>query len=145
MCRIAASVGHVNCRSVAFSKPRLQRRAPGDLGGRRRRADICGIGRLGLGGHLRDGGREFWAQLLCLIVTHRADLRGVRVDLGAVDRDRTDHGGTVQRTYADMWKVLEKLMDLGPKPLGTQRPETRRGPTPADRATCFWELSGWCR
>lgn len=43
------------------------------------------------------------------------------------------HSGTMQRADADMRKVLEKLMELGAKPLGTQSPEeTRRGPTPAD-------------
>ena len=43
------------------------------------------------------------------------------------------HSGTMQRADADMRQVLEKLLALGAKPLGTQSPEeTRRGPTPAD-------------
>lgn len=41
--------------------------------------------------------------------------------------------GTLQRADADMRRVIEKLMQLGAKPLGTQSVEdTRRGPTPAD-------------
>ena len=41
--------------------------------------------------------------------------------------------GTLQRSDADMRRVIEKLTQLGAKPLGTQSvEETRRGPTPAD-------------
>jgi acetyl esterase len=41
--------------------------------------------------------------------------------------------GTLQRADADMRRVIEKLMQLGAKPIGTQSvEETRRGPSPAD-------------
>ena len=41
--------------------------------------------------------------------------------------------GTLQRADADMRRVIEKLMKLGAKPIGTQSvEETRRGPSPAD-------------
>ena len=45
----------------------------------------------------------------------------------------TQDSGTRQRADADMRRVLEKLKQLGAKPLGTQTvEETRRGPSPAD-------------
>ena len=45
----------------------------------------------------------------------------------------TQDSGTMQRADADMRRVLEKLTQLGGKPLGTQTvEETRRGPSPAD-------------
>ena len=41
--------------------------------------------------------------------------------------------GTLRRANADMRRVIEKLMQLGAKPIGTQSvEETRRGPSPAD-------------
>ena len=41
--------------------------------------------------------------------------------------------GTLQRADADMRRVIEKLMQSGAKPIGTQSvEETRRGPSPAD-------------
>ena len=41
--------------------------------------------------------------------------------------------GTIQRADPDMRRVIEKLVQLGAKPLGTQTvEETRRGPSPAD-------------
>ncbi len=46
---------------------------------------------------------------------------------------KPDDSGTMQRSSKDMQRVLEKLMQLGAKPIGTQSvEETRRGPTPAD-------------
>ena len=55
-------------------------------------------------------------------------------------RAATDNGpraamdsGTIQRASPDMRRVIEKLLQLGAKPLGTQSvQETRQGPTPAD-------------
>jgi acetyl esterase len=45
----------------------------------------------------------------------------------------SDHSGTMQRADRDMRQVLQKLQDLGAKPIGTQSVEdTRKGPTPAD-------------
>ena len=45
----------------------------------------------------------------------------------------TQDSGTLRRADADMRRVIEKLMQLGAKPLGTQTvEETRRGPSPAD-------------
>ena len=45
----------------------------------------------------------------------------------------TQDSGTLRRADADMRRVIEKLMQLGAKPLGTQSvEETRRGPSPAD-------------
>ncbi len=47
----------------------------------------------------------------------------------------TQDSGTLQRADADMRRVIEKLMQLGAKPIGTQSvEETRRGPSPADAA-----------
>lgn len=44
-----------------------------------------------------------------------------------------ENSGTLQRADPDMRRVLEKLSQLGAKPLGTQSvEETRAGPTPAD-------------
>ena len=44
-----------------------------------------------------------------------------------------DDSGTIKRANPDMRQVLEKLMQLGAKPLGSQTPEeTRQGPSPAD-------------
>ena len=44
-----------------------------------------------------------------------------------------ENSGTLQRADADMRRVVEKLLQLGAKPIGTQSvEETRRGPTPAD-------------
>lgn len=44
-----------------------------------------------------------------------------------------DDSGTMKRADKPMRQVLEKLMELGAKPLGTQSvEETRKGPTPAD-------------
>ena len=46
---------------------------------------------------------------------------------------KADDSGTMQRADKDMKRVLEKLLALGAKPLGTQSvEETRKGPTPAD-------------
>ena len=45
----------------------------------------------------------------------------------------TQDSGTLKRANADMRRVLEKLIQLGAKPIGTQTvEETRRGPSPAD-------------
>ena len=60
---------------------------------------------------------------------------GAALALGGMPRAQTapDASGTLQRANADMRLVIEKLMQLGAKPLGTQSvEETRRGPTPAD-------------
>lgn len=44
-----------------------------------------------------------------------------------------ENSGTLQRADADMRRVIEKLVQLGANPLGTQSvEETRRGPAPAD-------------
>ncbi len=44
-----------------------------------------------------------------------------------------ENSGTLTRSDADMRRVIEKLVQLGAKPIGTQSvEETRRGPTPAD-------------
>ena len=46
---------------------------------------------------------------------------------------KSDDSGTMQRANKEMKRVLQKLKDLGAKPLGTQSAvETRKGPTPAD-------------
>lgn len=45
----------------------------------------------------------------------------------------TDDSGTMQRADKDMKRVLQKLLQLGAKPIGTQSvAQTRQGPTPAD-------------
>lgn len=45
----------------------------------------------------------------------------------------TENSGTLQRSDAEMRRVIEKLVQLGAQPIGTQSVEaTRRGPTPAD-------------
>ncbi len=67
---------------------RLERLAPGDLGRQRLRVDVLGIGRLGLGGQRGDVGRELRPQRPRPIVPQRADLRGIGIDLGPVDRHR---------------------------------------------------------
>lgn len=44
-----------------------------------------------------------------------------------------ENSGTLQRADADMRRLIEKLVQLGARPLGTQSVEdTRRGTTPAD-------------
>ncbi len=44
-----------------------------------------------------------------------------------------ENSGTLQRADADMRRVIEKLLQLGAKPIGSQSVEaTRTGPTPAD-------------
>ena len=46
---------------------------------------------------------------------------------------KVDDSGTMERADKDMKRVLEKLLHLGAKPIGTQSvAETRQGPTPAD-------------
>lgn len=46
---------------------------------------------------------------------------------------KADDSGTMQRANKDMKRVLEKLQQLGAKPIGTQSvADTRKGPTPAD-------------
>ena len=46
---------------------------------------------------------------------------------------KSDDSGTMQRADKDMKRVLEKLLQLGAKPIGSQSVEdTRKGPTPAD-------------
>jgi hypothetical protein len=46
---------------------------------------------------------------------------------------KAEDSGTMQRSNKDMKRVLEKLQQLGAKPIGTQSvAETRQGPTPAD-------------
>lgn len=51
--------------------------------------------------------------------------------------------GTMQRADTDMRRVLEKLMQLGAKPLGTQSvEETRRGPSPSDAVKALLRDSG---
>jgi acetyl esterase len=51
--------------------------------------------------------------------------------------------GTMQRSDADMRRVIEKLMQLGAKPLGTQSvEETRRGPSPADAVKAILKDQG---
>ena len=50
---------------------------------------------------------------------------------------------TLQRANADMRRVLEKLQELGAKPIGTQSvEETRKGPTPADAVKAVLKEQG---
>jgi len=54
-----------------------------------------------------------------------------------------DHSGTMQRADKDMRQVLQKLQELGAKPLGTQSvEETRKGPTPADAVAALLKDEG---
>lgn len=54
-----------------------------------------------------------------------------------------EFSGTLQRADPDMRRVIEKLVALGAKPLGTQSVEdTRRGPTPADAVTALLREQG---
>jgi acetyl esterase len=62
-------------------------------------------------------------------------------------QQRAQHGaensGTMQRADRDMRQVLQKLQELGAKPLGTQSvEETRKGPTPADAMTALLKDQG---
>src|SRR4051794_10086137 len=54
-----------------------------------------------------------------------------------------DDSGTMKRSDKPMRQVLEKLMELGAKPLGTQSvEETRKGPTPADAVKALLKDEG---
>jgi acetyl esterase len=58
-------------------------------------------------------------------------------------RHNADHSGTMQRADKDMRQVLQKLQELGAKPLGTQSvEETRKGPTPADAVAALLKDEG---
>ena len=63
-----------------------QRLAPGQLRRQRLRIMVVGVRRLGLRGQGGDVGRQFGPQRRRTVIAHRADLRGIGVDLGAVDR-----------------------------------------------------------
>ena len=70
----------------------------------------------------------------------------VGADARAQTTPAAENSGTLQRSDADMRRVIEKLQQLGAKPLGTQSVEaTRRGPTPAagDRVHS-WRRLGDC-
>lgn len=59
--------------------------------------------------------------------------RNVSLAQPAASGPASDNSGTLQRADPDMRRVIEKLQQLGAKPIGTQSvEETRRGPTPAD-------------
>ena len=54
-----------------------------------------------------------------------------------------DDSGTMKRSDKPMRQVLDKLMELGAKPLGTQSvEETRKGPTPADAVKALLKDEG---
>lgn len=54
-----------------------------------------------------------------------------------------EQGNTLQRADDDMKRVLQKLEELGAKPLGTQSVEaTRKQPTPADAVNAVLEEQG---
>ena len=56
---------------------------------------------------------------------------------------KTDDSGTMARADKDMKRVLEKLQQLGAKPIGTQSvQETRKGPTPADAVKALLKDDG---
>jgi acetyl esterase len=56
---------------------------------------------------------------------------------------QSQDSGTMQRTDRDMRQVLQKLQELGAKPIGTQSvEETRKGPTPADAVTALLKDQG---
>ena len=75
------------------------------------------------------------------LVTLTSASLGALLTLGSLSLDAraqttpaaAQDSGTLQRADADMRRVIEKLMQLGAKPIGTQSvEETRRGPSPAD-------------
>jgi len=56
---------------------------------------------------------------------------------------KSDDSGTMERSDSDMRRVLTKLQELGPKPLGTQSVEdTRNQPTPADAVAALLVAQG---
>jgi acetyl esterase/lipase len=56
---------------------------------------------------------------------------------------QSQDSGTMQRADRDMRQVLQKLQELGAKPIGTQSvEETRKGPTPADAVTALLKDQG---
>ena len=55
----------------------------------------------------------------------------------------SDDSGTMKRASADMRKVLMKLDELNPKPLGSvEAPEARKQPTPADAVAALLKSEG---
>ena len=56
---------------------------------------------------------------------------------------KSDDSGTMERSDSDMRRVLTKLQELGPKPLGTQSVEdTRNQPTPSDAVAALLVAQG---
>jgi acetyl esterase len=54
-----------------------------------------------------------------------------------------EHSGTMQRANPDMRMVLDQLVKLGAKPIGTQSvADTRKGPTPADAVKAVLKAKG---
>ncbi len=62
---------------------------------------------------------------------------------GSGSQAATENSGTLQRADRDMRQVLQKLQEIGAKPLGTGSvEETRKGPTPADAVKALLKDQG---